>query len=86
MILGAILATIFAYFFEVFDFNIFLVLLLSMILSAISQIGDLIASKFKREVDIKDYSNLLPGHGGILDRFDSSMFAAIFLMLAIIIF
>ena len=86
LILGAILATIFAYFFEVFDFNIFLVLLLSMILSAISQIGDLIASKFKREVDIKDYSNLLPGHGGILDRFDSSMFAAIFLMLAIIIF
>ena len=86
LVFGAVIATLFAYYVHVFDFNFVLILLLSMVLSCISQIGDLIASKFKREAGIKDYSNILPGHGGILDRFDSSMFAAIFLMLAVIIF
>lgn len=42
--------------------------------SIISQIGDLLASGIKREHDIKDYGTIIPGHGGIMDRFDSVIF------------
>lgn len=44
--------------------------------SIISQLGDLAASAIKRNHDIKDYGTLIPGHGGILDRFDSIIFVA----------
>lgn len=44
--------------------------------SVISQVGDLAASAIKRDHDIKDYGRLIPGHGGIMDRFDSVIFTA----------
>lgn len=52
--------------------------IIGLILSIIGQIGDFAASTIKRYVDIKDYSNLIPGHGGMLDRIDSVMFIAPF--------
>lgn len=44
-----------------------------LIVSAISQVGDLVASVIKRRYGIKDYGKIFPGHGGVLDRFDSVM-------------
>ena len=52
--------------------------IIGLILSLIGQVGDFAASSIKRYVDIKDYSNLIPGHGGMLDRIDSLIFLAPF--------
>lgn len=48
--------------------------ILSVVLSVISMFGDLAASTIKRNFGIKDFGKLLPGHGGIMDRFDSALF------------
>ena len=59
---------------EEFFFNYPLLIVLGIIVSVVSQIGDFAASGIKRYADIKDFSNLMPGHGGMLDRFDSVLF------------
>lgn len=56
------------------DINIFLLVGITLFLSIIGQLGDLFFSYIKRQYQIKDYSNIMPGHGGILDRFDSIIF------------
>lgn len=51
--------------------------------SVLAQVGDFIASCIKRDYDVKDYGNILPGHGGLLDRFDSVVFIAPFVYYAL---
>ena len=58
-----------------------LIYLLTFMISIVGQMGDLVASKIKRVYEVKDFGNIFPGHGGVLDRFDSAMFAGMFLII-----
>ncbi len=58
------------------DGNVARAAVIGVICGVISQFGDLCASIIKREHNIKDFGNLMPGHGGVMDRFDSMIFVA----------
>jgi len=58
--------------------NYLVISIIALIINLLGQIGDFSASCIKRYVEVKDFSNILPGHGGIIDRFDSVIFAAPF--------
>jgi phosphatidate cytidylyltransferase len=59
-----------------YKLNPIALIILGIVVAVISQIGDLIASAIKRQYEIKDYGFIFPGHGGVLDRFDSVMLVA----------
>ena len=81
-IVGAFVCTV--YYLTVINSNssIFVVFIVVLFLSLVGQFGDLFFSAIKRKYEVKDFSNLMPGHGGVLDRLDS----IIFVMLAFTFF
>jgi len=74
-IIGSTIAScVYAYHFNQ-DFFLFAIYL-GVFGSIVAMAGDFVASKIKRQLDVKDFGNIIPGHGGILDRFDSILFTA----------
>lgn len=89
-LIGLIIATTISSILYIFfinpGINIGIIILISFILSIIGQIGDLVFSAIKREYEVKDYSNIIPGHGGMLDRFDSIAFVTLFYIVIRLLF
>ena len=76
-ILALSLVPFFYFFFEQLN-NFFNLLIISILVSLVCQLGDLFISYLKRKAKVKDTGDLLPGHGGVLDRFDGILFAVPF--------
>lgn len=79
-IMGTLIGTVY-YYNLVSGVTLFETVVLCLVLTLLSEFGDLFFSSIKRYFDKKDYSNLIPGHGGILDRFDSVIYVSLGLSL-----
>ncbi len=73
MLLSVVVALCF-YFFSDISFSLIKFILLGVMIAVVGTFGDLVQSAFKRHYRVKDSGNILPGHGGILDRFDSILY------------
>ena len=66
-----------------FTVNVLVLGIIAVVCTFLGVLGDLVASLLKRQCGVKDFGNILPGHGGIMDRFDSVLFVAPFVYIAI---
>ena len=85
-LIAGIYAVCLNHFVEGVTVSVLVFVIIGVLASVVSQIGDLAASAMKRHYEIKDYGKLIPGHGGILDRFDSIIFTAPIVYLMVQIF
>lgn len=81
VLLSCVCGLIYKYCFDV-DVSFLRLCIYAAVFSVFGMIGDLFTSFIKRDCGIKDYGNIMPGHGGVLDRFDSVLFIAPFYFLA----
>lgn len=77
---GLIVATIFGVIFAIDNISIFGAIVISLIVALASVFGDLFESYLKREAEVKDSGDILPGHGGILDRTDGYLFGGVIML------
>lgn len=86
LVFGLIINGFFAAWLEGQQMNLWMLFILGLLAAVVSEIGDLVASMIKRQFGIKDFGNILPGHGGILDRCDSIVLVAPLIFLFILKF
>jgi phosphatidate cytidylyltransferase len=84
-VIGSILTFFIFKYLHIFPFSISEVFIFGIVIGILGQTGDLVESWFKRDAGVKDSSALLPGHGGMLDRFDSLIFVSPAMLVLLVI-